>query len=137
VAKLSFRALDAEQQRLVGDYQPVSSALTGYELAYRSWRGGQLTTAALRLRAQAFSQVVARSIASLRGDHASGADVAARRLLVAGLEARQRALAKPPASRAYRSEWNRSVVDARRALTLMQDLRDGARLIPLPEDAVS
>jgi hypothetical protein len=34
-------------------------------------------------------------------------------------------------------EWNRSVVSARRALTLMQDLRDRARLIPLPEDSVS
>ena len=33
--------------------------------------------------------------------------------------------------------WNLSVADARRALTLLQDIRDRARLIPLPEDAVS
>jgi hypothetical protein len=37
----------------------------------------------------------------------------------------------------YRPSWDRSVVNARRALTLMQDVRDRARLIPLPEDAVS
>ena len=40
----------------------------------------------------------------------------------------------------FRVVWapeNRSVVDARRALTLMQDIRDRARLIPLPEDSIS
>jgi hypothetical protein len=37
----------------------------------------------------------------------------------------------------YRPAWNRSVVNARRALTLLQDIRDRARLIPLPEDSVS
>jgi hypothetical protein len=56
---------------------------------------------------------------------------------VAALEARRRALRLPPASTAYRREWNRSVVNARRALTLLQDLRDRARLIPLPEDSIS
>jgi hypothetical protein len=58
-------------------------------------------------------------------------------MLVEALEARGRALASPPAGARYRNEWNRAVVAARRALTLMQDLRDRARLIPLPEDAVS
>ena len=29
------------------------------------------------------------------------------------------------------------MVDARRALTLLQDIRDRERLIPLPEDSIS
>jgi len=135
--KLSFRALDAEQQRLVGHYQPVSEALTAYETAYREWRLGRIGAAALAPHAQFLEHVIVRSLARVRRDHATGADAGAKALLVAALEARRRALSLPPASAAYRREWNRSVVDARRALTLLQDLRDQARLIPLPEDAVS
>jgi len=135
--KLSFRALDAEQQRLVRDYQPVSRVLTPYELAYREWRAGRLGAARLAPHARFLSNVIARSLQRVRRDPATGADAGAKALLVAALEARHRALRLPPASAAYRREWNRSVVAARRALTLMQDLRDRARLIPLPEDAIS
>lgn len=135
--KLSFRALDAEQQRLVRDYQPVSRALTGYELAYRDWRAGRIGARALSPHARFLAHVVARSMARVRRDPATGADAGAKALLVAALEARHRALRLPPGSATYRREWNRSVVAARRALTLLQDLRDRARLIPLPEDAVS
>ena len=56
---------------------------------------------------------------------------------LANVAARRRALSLPPASAAYRRAWNRSVIDARRSLTLLQDIRDRAGLIPLPEDAVS
>src|SRR5204862_6205462 len=48
--KLSFRALDAEQQRLVRDYQPVSRALTAYEEAYREWRRSEEHTSELQSR---------------------------------------------------------------------------------------
>ncbi len=135
--KLSFRALDAEQQRLVRDYQPVSQALTAYEEAYREWRSRRIGAAALAPHVRFLERVVARSLRRMRRDPATGADAGAKALLVAALEARHRALRLPPASAAYRRDWNRSVVDARRALTLLQDLRDRARLIPLPEDAIS
>lgn len=135
--KLSFRALDAEQQRLVGHYQPVSRALTGYELAYRDWRLGELGARGLAPHARSLARIVDRSLARVRKDPATGTDATAKALLVTALEARRRALALPPASDSYRREWNRSVVDARRALTILQDIRDRARLIPLPEDAVS
>jgi hypothetical protein len=135
--KLSFRALDAEQQRLVGHYQPVSRALTAYELAYREWRVGRLGAAGLAPQVRFLDGVVSRSLARVRRDPSTGTDTGAKALLVAALKARHRALNLPPASAAYRRNWNRSVVAARRALTLMQDLRDRARLIPLPEDAVS
>jgi hypothetical protein len=135
--KLSFRALDAEQQRYVRDYQPVSRALTRYEIAYREWRSHVIGAAALSPHARLLAQMASRSLARVRRDPATGADAGAKALLVAALEARRRALSLPPASAAYRREWNRSVVDARRALTLLQDLRDRARLIPLPEDAIS
>jgi hypothetical protein len=135
--KLSFRALDAEQQRLVRDYQPVSRALTAYELAYRDWRFGRLGANALGADARLFARVVARSLVRVRRDPATGSDAVAKTLLVAALEARHRALRLPPASAAYRREWNRSVVAARRALTHLQDIRDRARLIPLPEDSIS
>jgi len=128
--KLSFRALDAQQQRLVADYEPVSRALTGYELAYRDRRGLGAETTTLQ-------GAVATALGRLRGDHATGGTERARLLLVAGLEARTRALGEPPTSAAYLRAWNRSVVDARRALTLLQDIRDRARLIPLPEDSIS
>jgi hypothetical protein len=135
--KLSFRTLDAEQQRLVRDYQPVSRVLTGYEIAYREWRLGRIGGRALSPHARFLAHVVARSLARVRRDPATGADAGAKALLIAALEARHRALRLPPSSSAYRREWNRSVVNARRALTLLQDLRDRARLIPLPEDAIS
>jgi hypothetical protein len=135
--KLSFRALDAEQQRLVGNYQPVSQALIAYELAFRDWRAGRLTAAALGSRARTFRGVVTRALARVERDPATGDDVRPKEFLVAGLEARRRALGLDPGSEGYRREWNRSVVNARRALTLLQDIRDRARLIPLPEDSVS
>jgi hypothetical protein len=135
--KLSFRALDAQQQRLVADYQPVSRALTAYELAYRDWRDGRLAVQALGSRARVFRGVVRRALWRVRRDRATGEDARAKAFLIAALEARGHALASPPASARYRSEWNRSVAAARRALTLMQDLRDRARLIPLPEDSIS
>ena len=70
-------------------------------------------------------------------DPASGETAHAKARLVAALEARRRALAAPPGSARYDAEWDSSVVEARRALTLLQDIRDRARLIPLPEDSVS
>jgi hypothetical protein len=135
--KLTFRQLDAQQQRLVADYEPVSRALTGYELAYRDWLNGRLSFAALRARRDAFRGVVSAALTRLRHDRATGGTERARRLLVTGLAARLRALEQPPGYPSYHREWNRSVVDARRALTLLQDIRDRARLIPLPEDAIS
>ncbi|MGZ4380692.1 MAG: hypothetical protein ACXVFC_01325 [Gaiellaceae bacterium] len=128
--KLSFRALDAQQQRLVADYEPVSRALTGYELAYRDRQGLAAETSALR-------GTVAAALGRLRRDEATGGTARAKALLVAALSARARALALPPRSAAYLRAWNRSVVDARRALTLLQDIRDRERLIPLPEDSIS
>jgi len=135
--RLSFRALDAEQQRLVGHYQPVSQALTAYELAFRQWRSGRLGAAGLAPHARLLDRVVSGSLGRVRRDPATGSDAGAKAQLIAALEARHRALSLPPASAAYRREWNRSVVAARRALTLMQDIRDRGRLIPLPEDALS
>jgi hypothetical protein len=127
---LTFRRLDAMQQRLVADYEPVSRALTAYEIAYRDRKG-------LAAETSSFRPVVHAALARLRGDHASGETARAKQLLVEGLTARARALGLGPGSVAYTSAWNRSVVDARRALTLMQDIRDRARLIPLPEDSIS
>jgi hypothetical protein len=135
--KLSFRVLDAQEQRLAAHYEPVSRALTGYEVAYRDWRAGRLAASGLAVRSAAFRGVVTRALARIRSDRATGGNTRAKAILVAGLEARQRALGASPGSARYRSDWNRAVVAARRALTLLQDLRDRARLIPLPEDAVS
>jgi hypothetical protein len=128
--KLTFRQLDAQQQRLVADYEPVSRALTGYEIAYRDRLG-------LSSRTRSFRRVVLTALARLRADAATGETAQAKELLIAGLTARARALDQPPGSDAYTSAWNRSVIDARRALTMMQDIRDRARLIPLPEDSIS
>jgi uncharacterized protein YPO0396 len=128
--ELTFRRLDAQQQRLVADYEPVSRALTAYEIAYRDHRG-------LSAQVRSFRRVVVAALARLRADRATGENAQAKELLVAGLTARANALDQPPGSAAYTSAWNRSVVDARRALTLMQDIRDRARLIPLPEDSIS
>jgi hypothetical protein len=118
------------QQRLVADYEPVSRALTAYEIAYRDRSNLPAAT-------RSFRRVVATAFARLRRDRATGATAEARNLLIAALSARKTALEQPPSSRSYTSAWNRSVVDARRALTLMQDIRDRARLIPLPEDSIS
>ena len=115
----------------------MSRALTAYEEAYREWRSRRIGAAALAPHVRFLERIVARSLRRIRRDPATGADAGAKALLVAALEARHRALRLPPASAAYRRDWNRSVVDARRALTLLQDLRDRARLIPLPEDAIS
>jgi hypothetical protein len=118
------------QQRLVSDYEPVSRALTAYEIAYRDRTG-------LPEARRSFRPVVVVALARLRRDQATGETERARELLVEGLAARARALTQTPGSPAYTTAWNRSVVDARRALTLMQDIRDRARLIPLPEDSIS
>jgi hypothetical protein len=127
---LTFRRLDAMQQRLVTDYEPVSRALTAYEIAYRDHKG-------LAAETSSFRPVVHAALARLHGDQASGETSRAKQLLIEALTARARALGEAPGSAAYTNAWNRSVVDARRALTLMQDIRDRARLIPLPEDSIS
>jgi hypothetical protein len=128
--KLTFRQLDAMQQRLVSAYEPVSRVLTAYEIAYRDRRHLSAAT-------RSFRRVVVTALARLRRERATGQTARARELLIEGLSARETALEQPPGSRAYTSAWNRSVIDARRALTLMQDIRDRARLIPLPEDSIS
>jgi hypothetical protein len=133
----SFLALDREHQRLVADYQPVSRAMTAYELAYRDWRLGRLATAAIASRAAAYRAVVVEARRRVAGDDATGETVRAKRLLVNALRARARALQQPPSSHAYRRDWNRSLEAARAGLTVLQDIRDRARLIPLPEDSVS
>jgi hypothetical protein len=120
----SFLALDKQQQRLVADYQPVSRQLASYELDHRAWRAR-------------FSKTVDVSLARIRRDPATGQTAKAKSRLVGALEARRRALAAPPGGKRYQEEWDRSVVEARRALTILQDIRDRARLIPLPEDSVS
>jgi len=130
VPKLTFRQLDAMQQRLVSDYEPVSRALTAYEIAYRDRSNLPAAT-------RSFRRVVVTAFARLRTDRAVGETARARKLLIEGLSARETALEQPAGSRAYTIAWNRSVVEARRALTLMQDIRDRARLIPLPEDSIS
>jgi hypothetical protein len=133
----SFVALDREQQRLVRDYQPVSRALTAYELAFRDWRLGRLSQDELLRRAGTYREVVERSADLIRGDPATGETRRAKQLLLTALRARRTALDALPVLAHHRPAWNRSVVNARRALTLMQDVRDRARLIPLPEDSVS
>ena len=135
--KLSYRQLDAQHQRLVADYQPVSRALTTYELDYSEWRLGRLSKAGAATAARRLRAIVATAIGRIEHDRATGKTAAARKLLVAALEARRSALAVAPDGKSYRPGWDRSVVDARRALTLLQDIRDKARLIPLPEDSIS
>jgi hypothetical protein len=133
----SLLAVDRQQQRLVRDYQPVSAALTAYELAFRDWRLGRLPRAELLRRAESYRRVVERSAALLRGDEATGETARAKRLLLGALDARRTALAALPLLARYQPAWNLSAVKAREGLTLMQDIRDRARLIPLPEDSVS
>jgi hypothetical protein len=133
----SLVALDRQQQRLVHDYQPVSAALTAYELVFRDWRLGRLSRKELLRRADSYRGVVEQSASLVRGDRATGETARAKRLLLGALDARRTALAALPLLARYRPAWNRSVAKAREALTLMQDVRDRARLIPLPEDSVS
>jgi hypothetical protein len=133
----SFLALDREQQRIVQDYQPASAALTAYELAFRDWRLGRLLQADLLTRARLYRSVVLAARNRVRADPATSETKRAKRLFVEGLQARAQALAALPDLGRYTPLWNRSVVNARAGLTLMQDVRDRARLIPLPEDAVS
>jgi hypothetical protein len=133
----SFVTLDREQQRLVRDYQPVSSALTGYELAFRDWRLSRLPQAELLRRGRSFRSVVRRALLRVRRDRVTGETTRAKRLLVDALTARSDALAALPDLTEYRPRWNRSVAKARAGLTVLQDIRDRARLIPLPEDSVS
>ncbi len=136
--RLSPRALDAQQQRLVGDYQPISRALTGYEIAFRDAQAGRLPHAQLIARSRAFRAVVGTSLNRVRRDPAVGATAQAKALLVQALVSRRRALdALIESAGGYEGKWNRSVVLARRALTKLQDIRDRARLIPLPEDSIS
>jgi hypothetical protein len=56
---------------------------------------------------------------------------------VTALRSREGALAALPRMHAYNVRWNRSLEKARAGLTVLQDIRDRARLIPLPEDSVS
>jgi hypothetical protein len=133
----SFVALDREQQRIVLDYEPASAALTAYEIDFRDWRLGRLSRADLLSRASAYREVVLGARARLRADAATGETKRAKRLFVEGLQARAAALAALPDLGRYTPLWNHSVVNARAGLTIMQDVRDRARLIPLPEDAVS
>ena len=119
------------------DYEPVSAALTAYELAFRDWRLGRLSRAKLLSRADAYRAVVGRSYALVSRDRATGETRRAKRILLGALDARRTALRTLPLVDRYEPAWRRSLVEARRALTLLQDIRDRARLIPLPEDAVS
>jgi hypothetical protein len=133
----SFLALDREQQRIVRDYRPASAALTGYELALRDWRLGRLAESEFLRQARSYRVVVRRALSRVRGDPATGETARAKGLFVEALQARAAALAALPALSQYRPFWNRSVVKARAGLTVLQDIRDRARLIPLPEDSVS
>jgi hypothetical protein len=139
VPRLTPRALDAQQQRIVADYQPVSYALTGYEIAFRDTQAGRLSRARLVSQARRFRAVVTASIARIRRDRATGATAEAKALLLRALAARRLALgALVEGDRPrYQKHWNRSAALARRALTKLQDVRDEARLIPLPEDSIS
>jgi hypothetical protein len=138
VARLSPRALDAQQQRIVADYQPVSFALTAYEIAFREAQAGRLPRARLVSQARRFRTVVRRSSRRVRRDRATGATADAKAFLLQALTSRGRALdALIAGAPGYSKRWNESVVLARRGLTKLQDIRDEARLIPLPEDSVS
>ena len=120
------------------DYEPVSAAMTAYELAYRDWRLGRLSQTEPAGPRERLSRRRPRTHASLlRGDRATGETRRARQLLVTALTARAGALAALPDLHAYRPLWNRSESSARAGLTVLQDIRDRARLIPLPEDSVS
>jgi hypothetical protein len=130
-------ALDREQQRLVGDYQPASEALTAYELAFRDWRLGGLPQTAFLREARSYRAVVQHTLAGVRRDPVPGESRRGKRLFVDALRARASALAVLPSLGEYEPRWNRSVISARAGLSVLQDIRDRARLIPLPEDSVS
>jgi hypothetical protein len=135
-----FFALDAQHQRLVADYEPVSRGLYGYEVALRRREAGSIGSDELRRVAIEFEKTVRAAAARIRHDRATGPTAAAKRLLLASLDVRAVALTVlviggSPAQ--YQRYWNQSVVLARKALTKLQDIRDRARLIPLPEDSVS
>jgi hypothetical protein len=143
---LSYAALDAEQQRLVRVYQPVSRAMYGYEIAYRSWTSGQAPSGTAARAAARFRVVVARSLRRLRAAPAVGETADAKALLLEALRSRRRALdtlradvadGRTTPSGDYVDRWDRSLVYARRGLTKLQDIRDHARLIPIPEDSIS
>jgi hypothetical protein len=135
--KLSFLALDRQHQRLVRDYEPVSAAMTAYELAFRDWRLGRLSQTGLLAHARAFRAVVRHARSLVSGDRATGETVHAKGLFVAALDARARALGTLPDLQAYRPLWDRSESWARAGLTALQDIRDPARQIPIPEDSIS
>jgi hypothetical protein len=113
--------------------------MTGYEIAHRDWLAGALGGGPFRSRAVRFRGAVIAALARVRRQPVTGGTAEAKELFVAGLDARRRALdALLAGDRArYQTAWNRSLVAARRGLTKLQDLRDAARLIPLPEDSIS
>ena len=113
--------------------------MTAYELAFRDWRLGRLSQTELLARARAYRTVVVRRArrASV-DDRATGETRACEAAAGRGASAPGRgALAALPDLHAYRPLWNRSESSARAGLTVLQDIRDRARLIPLPEDSVS
>jgi hypothetical protein len=142
-------ALDAQHRRLVAGYQPVSRKLYEYEVAFRDWERGVVPATALAAEALGLRTTVSAALPRVTRPRAGGETEQARALLESALRARLRALdallgflagpgsteRAPPA--AYLREWNASVVFAREALTLLQDVRDRERLTPLPEDSVS
>ena len=135
-----YFALDAQHQRLVADYEPVSRALYGYEVALQRREAGTISRGELRHVALALRRTVRTAAAGIRHDRATGATAAAKRILLGALTARAAALGVLAAGGSpalYQRDWNRSVVLAREALTKLQDIRDRARLIPLPEDSIS
>ena len=135
-----FFALDAQHQRLVSDYEPVSRKLYDYEVAFRRRQSGAISRNELHAAALDLRAVVLTAIRRIRGDPATGGTATARRFLIEALEARGRALdalIDHSDLAGYQRNWDRSVVLARKALTKLQDIRDRARLIPLPEDSVS
>ena len=120
------------------DYEPVSAAMTAYELAFRDWRLGRLSQTELLARARSYRRRRARTRAPSSAATARPARRAARSSCWSPRSARgPSALAALPDLQAYRPLWNRSESSARAGLTVLQDIRDRARLIPLPEDSVS
>ena len=111
--------------------------MTAYELAFRDWRLGRLSQPELLARARSYRTVVSRARALIAVDPATGETQRAKHLWLAGLSDRAKALASLPDLHAYRPLWDRSESSARAGLTVLQDIRDRARLIPLPEDSVS
>ncbi len=135
-----FFALDAQHQRLVSDYEPVSRKLYDYEVAFRRREAGAIGSGELRRVAIEFEKTVRAAAGRIRHDRATGPTAAAKRLLLRSLDVRATALtvlAVGGSPALYQRYWNQSVVLAREALTKLQDIRDRARLIPLPEDSVS